>query len=77
MVERIPPEVDRAIEDARALQREADAGWPNGYDATQVLARGVDILKTIDLYCELGSDVGARIAQVKELLVTSQLEVAW
>ena len=42
-------EVDRVLAEARALQAEADAGWPNGYEYAAVLARAERIVRRLSI----------------------------
>ena len=42
-------EVERVLAEARALQAEADAGWPQGYDFAAVLARAERIVRRLSI----------------------------
>ena len=42
-------DVDRVLAEARALQAEADAGWPQGYDFAAVLARAERIVRRLSI----------------------------
>lgn len=66
---RFPPEVASAIDDARALQAEVDAGV-----AKDVPGRAAAALKTLDRYCT-GPEAAERSRAVIDAL--NQVEVAW